>query len=227
MNCIIIEDQAPAQRILKKYILDIGTLKLIASFTNAIDAVAFLNSQTVDLIFLDIHLPKISGLDFLESLTNPPSVILTTAFTEFAVESYELNVIDYLVKPFSYKRFVQAASKVATHSNLSQLSKKDLDFYIKSGHDYIKINLNEVLYIQSDMDYTEVHLDTVKHLTSETLTHWEEKLNKKIFVRVHRSYLINSTKVIKISSNQIYLKGGAIIPIGRAYKDHFISNYVK
>ena len=110
MNCIIIEDQPPAQRILKKYIEDTGYLKLKGTFSDAIQAIEFLKSETVDLILLDIHLPKISGFDFLRSLSNPPHVILTTAFPNYALESYELNVVDYLLKPFSYPRFMKAIS---------------------------------------------------------------------------------------------------------------------
>src|SRR5690554_6127097 len=114
MKCIIIEDQLPAQRILKKYILDFEALQLEAVFNNALEAIEFLKSNEVDLMFLDIHLPKISGIDFLKSLNQPPQVIFTTAFSEFALEGYELNVVDYLLKPFSFQRFVQAVSKVET-----------------------------------------------------------------------------------------------------------------
>ena len=112
MNCIIIEDQPPAQRILKKYIKDIGTLTLKGTFSNAIDATTFLKTASVDLIFLDIHLPKISGIDFLKMQQNPPPIILTTAFADYALESYEFSVVDYLLKPFSFQRFVKAVSKV-------------------------------------------------------------------------------------------------------------------
>ncbi len=110
MNCIIIEDQPPAQRILKKYIQDIGSLHLKATFSDAIQAMEFLKTEAVDLIFLDIHLPKISGIDFLKAMQNPPHVILTTAFPDYALESYEFNVVDYLLKPFSFQRFVKAVA---------------------------------------------------------------------------------------------------------------------
>ncbi|MFT5167549.1 MAG: two-component SAPR family response regulator, partial [Saprospiraceae bacterium] len=117
MNCIIIEDQPPAQRILKKYINDIGSLNLIATFSDALQAMEFLKTEEVDLVFLDIHLPKISGIDFLKTMTNPPNVILTTAFSEYALESYEFNVVDYLLKPFSFQRFVKAVSKVSVEND--------------------------------------------------------------------------------------------------------------
>ena len=142
MNCIIIEDQPPAQRILKKYIEDLGTLKLKATFSNAIQAMDFLKTEEIDLIFLDIHLPKISGIDFLKSLSNPPSIILTTAFSEYALESYEFNVVDYLLKPFSFQRFVKAISKMPT-KNIGQVSEKlensKKEIFIKSGYEHIKV----------------------------------------------------------------------------------------
>ncbi|MGB5228874.1 MAG: response regulator, partial [Eudoraea sp.] len=112
MNCIIIEDQPPAQRILKKFIEDIGSLQLKGVFSDAIQAMEFLKTNSVDLMFLDIHLPKISGIDFLRTMPNPPFVILTTAFSDYALESYDLNVVDYLLKPFSFQRFVKAVSKI-------------------------------------------------------------------------------------------------------------------
>ena len=118
MNCIIIEDQPPAQRILKKFIEDIGSLQLKGVFSDAIQAMEFLKTNSVDLMFLDIHLPKISGIDFLRTMPNPPYVILTTAFSDYALESYELNVVDYLLKPFSFQRFVKAVSKIPSTNGL-------------------------------------------------------------------------------------------------------------
>tara|TARA_B100000780_G_C21124017_1_gene455648 strand:+ start:1748 stop:2434 length:687 start_codon:yes stop_codon:yes gene_type:complete len=226
-SCIIIEDQAPAQRVLKKYISDIGSLELKETFSDAIQALDYLKVNAIDLIFLDIHLPKISGIDFLKTLPHPPAVILTTAFSDYAVQSYELNVVDYLLKPFSFERFASAVSKVDV-STEHQLIKNSLDFFIKSGYDYIKTNSDDVLYIQSDMDYTELHLsDEKKLLSNDTLSSWEEKLNSFQFIRVHKSYLVNLSKVLKVSGNQITLENNAAIPIGRAYKDGFLSKYVK
>ena len=134
INCIVIEDQLPAQRILKKFIEDVGSLHLVGVYSNAILAIDTLKSSEIDLIFLDIHLPKLSGIDFLKSISNPPKVILTTAFSEYALESYELAVVDYLLKPFSFQRFIKAVSKVTesrTHpTNLNS------DIFIKSGYEH-------------------------------------------------------------------------------------------
>ncbi|PWH85356.1 LytR/AlgR family response regulator transcription factor [Brumimicrobium oceani] len=233
MKCIIIEDQLPAQRILKKYILDFESLQLEAVFTNALEAIEFLKSNEIDLMFLDIHLPKLSGIDFLKSLNNPPQVIFTTAFSEFALEGYELNVVDYLLKPFSFQRFVQAVSKVNLSDNEDSNStpnedpennKKDI--FIKSGFDHIRVKIDDIVYIMSDADYTEIHLENNKHLSSETLRFWEQSLPTQQFSRVHKSYIVNTEKVIKVSGNQIFLENKKVIPIGRAYKNGFLEGFV-
>lgn len=230
INCIIIEDQPPAQRILKKYIEDIGTLRLQATFTDALQAMEFLKTQEVDLMFLDIHLPKISGIDFLKTIPNAPAVILTTAFPDYALESYEFSVVDYLLKPFSFQRFVKAVAKVPGKSNNAstaqpiedqQTYRKEL--FIKSGYELVKILVEDILYIKSEGDYTEIFLPEKKHLSSESLRFWEENLDQGQFFRVHKSYLINAAKIEKISGNQVYLKGKTVVPIGRTYKEEFLS----
>ena len=234
MNCIIIEDQPPAQRILKKYIEDIGSLHLKATFSDAIQALDFLKTEEVDLVFLDIHLPKISGLDFLKSIPHPPSVILTTAFPDYALESYELDVVDYLLKPFSFQRFVKAVSKVPVknqpdhHSSVVELPQQlRKEIFIKSGYEYIKINIEHITYIKSDADYTEVHTPQKMHLSSEPLRFWIDNLDPSQFIRIHKSYIINTSKIVKVSGNQIYLSDQIVVPIGRAYKDSFIDKFLK
>lgn len=224
MNCIIIEDQPPAQRILEKYIEDTGYLKLMGTFSDAIQVIEFLKSETVDLIFLDIHLPKISGIDFLKTMPNPPHVILTTAFSNYALEGYELNVVDYLLKPFSFQRFLKAISKVPSGSNDQQNHR---EIFIKSGYEHIKITVDDILYIKSDADYTEIHTPGKTMLSQQSLGYWTEMLFPNQFVRVHKSYIINSSQIEKVAGNQIYLSNGTIIPIGRAYKEAFISRFVR
>ena len=230
MNCIIIEDQPPAQRILKKYIEDLGTLKLKATFSNAIQAMDFLKTEEIDLIFLDIHLPKISGIDFLKSLSNPPPIILTTAFSEYALESYEFNVVDYLLKPFSFQRFVKAISKMPT-KNIGQVSEKlknsKKEIFIKSGYEHIKVIIDNIFYIKSDADYTEIFLADKKHLSSEPLRYLLENLDNNQFMRIHKSYIINTFKIEKVASNQVFLNEKMIIPIGRAFKESFAERFLK
>lgn len=204
IHSIIIEDQPPAQRVLKKYIGDMGNMELKATFVDALQAMDFLKSEPVDLIFLDIHLPKISGIDFLKALTHKPQVILTTAFSEYALESYEYDVVDYLLKPFSFERFVQAVSKVhilksegfKPENQIEIVSSPEVIF-IKSGYEYIKIDVADIRFIQSDADYTEIFTSEKKYLSQEPLRHWEEYLDPKKFVRIHKSYILNTSKIKK------------------------------
>ncbi|MDO6758923.1 LytTR family DNA-binding domain-containing protein [Tamlana sp. 2_MG-2023] len=226
ITCIIIEDQPPAQRILKKYISDVDFLTLKGVFSDAIQAIEFLKTEAIDLMFLDIHLPKISGIEFLKSSNNVPQVILTTAFSEYALESYELNVVDYLLKPFSFQRFFQAVSKVPSKEpeNTSEAPK---EIFIKSGYEHIKIIIDDILFIESDSDYTEIITAHKKYLSHEPLRHWIEVLPQNQFYRIHKSYILNIQKIEKLVSNLVYLQGNFKIPMGRAYKDHFTKNILK
>lgn len=230
MNCIIVEDQPPAQRILKKYIADIGNLNLIGTFSDAVQAMIFLKSEEVDLVFLDVHLPKISGIDFLKAIPNPPHIILTTAFSEYALEGYEYNIVDYLLKPFSFERFSKAIAKVqAIGTNQITQDKTETTnpaIFIKSGYEHIKIKVDDILYIKSDADYTEIFIVGKKHLSSESLRYWSENLNARQFVRIHKSYIINASRIEKIAGNQVFLSEGEIVPIGRVYKEEFINRFV-
>lgn len=231
-TCIIIEDQAPAQRLLKNYIDQVDFLDLKGTFSNAIDALKFLNQNTVDVIFLDIHLPKISGLEFLKTLVNPPKVILTTAFSDYALESYELDVVDYLLKPFSFQRFLKAILKLRhnTISGVNELESSETFpsyIFIKSGYEHLKLNIEEINYIKSESDYTEVHTNQLRHLTSQPLKYWKSYLNPNKFCQVHKSYIVQIDKIEKIGGNQIFLKNDKIIPIGRAFKDQFIERFIK
>lgn len=227
-RCIIIEDQPPAQRILKKYIEDIGSLELKAIFNNALDAIPYLQDNSIDLVFLDIHLPKISGIDFLKTLNNSPQIILTTAFSDYALESYEFNVVDYLLKPFSFQRFIQAITKAAAFTNETITAKnlQEEHFYIKSGHDLIKVMQKDIIYIHSDADYTEIITANKKLLSTDTLKIWLQKLDSS-FIQIHKSYIVNTDKIEKVSSHQIVLENTETLPVGRVYravlKSHFKS----
>ncbi len=234
IHCIIIEDQPPAQRVLKKYIGDMGNLDLKATFGDALQAMDFIKAETVDLIFLDIHLPKISGIDFLKALTQKPQVILTTAFSEYALESYEYNVVDYLLKPFSFERFVQAVSKVPILKSEGTKPENQIEIvsspeviFIKSGYEHIKIDVADIRFIQSDADYTEIFTSEKKYLSIEPLRHWEEYLDPKKFMRIHKSYILNTSKIKKIIGNQVLLDESTNLPIGRAYREQFMKNLIR
>jgi len=236
MNCIIIEDQLPAQRILKKYIADTNSLILVGVYSDAIEAMHVLKTEKIDVIFLDIHLPKISGMDFLKTLPNPPEIILTTAFQEYALESYEHNVVDYLLKPFSFQRFLKAISKVGIKVEYkdkdllkpnNQTSTVTEEVYIKSGYEHFRVKTDDIFYIKVDEDYTEIHLKDKKYLSSESLKYWEEFFSNKRFIRTHKSYIINPKKIIKVAGNQVFLENNVIIPIGRAFKSDLYERFMK
>jgi DNA-binding LytR/AlgR family response regulator len=233
MNCIIIEDQPPAQRILKKYIEDMGVLKLRGTFADAVQAMEFLKNEQVDLIFLDIHLPKMSGIELLKSMPGLPPVILTTAYADYALESYEFDVIDYLLKPFSFARFVKAICKVqnrkkASKSGASVKESQEMpsEIFIKSGYEYIRISLDDIIYIKSDADYSEIFLSHRKYLSSDPLRKWLEILDTRRFIRVHKSYIVNVNKISKVVGNQIFMNQEDIIPVGRTFKEAFSEKFL-
>ncbi|MDX1283869.1 MAG: LytTR family DNA-binding domain-containing protein [Draconibacterium sp.] len=225
MTCIIVEDQIPAQRILQKYIEDAEILELKGTFSSALQAMDFLKTTPIDILFLDIHLPKLTGIQLIKSLPYQPNIILTTAFSEYALESYELNVVDYLLKPFSFQRFMAAVGKVqkkAISQTSEGLASSGNEIFIKSGHEYHKLNIQDINYIQSDSDYTFLFTEKGKHLSSERLKHWEDILPAQSFLRIHKSYLINVSQISKFLGNRVYLEDGTELPIGRSHKEAFV-----
>ena len=234
-RCIIIEDQLPAQRILITYISEIPQLELAETFGDPLSALEFLKTNTVDLIFLDIHLPKLSGMAFLKLLSPRPKIILTTAFTEYALDGYEMDVIDYLLKPFSFERFYKAVSKIiytetpkvnSPPDTESSVQPDSADFiFIKTGSDFLKLEIASIQYIKSLGDYTQVFTPAGKHLVSYPLKYWSEHLPTKYFCQIHRSSVVNIRHIEKISGNQIFIQR-EILTMGRTYKDHFFENYL-
>ena len=158
---------------------------------------------------------------------NPPHIILTTAFSDYALESYEFSVVDYLLKPFSFQRFVKAVSKVPVETIEHSVSSPRKDIFIKSGYELIKIRIDDILFIKSDADYTEIMVDEKKYLSNESLRYWNKNLDNQQFVRVHKSYIINTQKIKKIIGNQLFINKEMVVPIGRTYKESFINKFVK
>ena len=234
-RCIIVEDQSPAQRILTNYIKDVPQLELVATFGDALTALDFLKSNTIDLIFLDIHLPKISGMAFLKLLSPRPKIIFTTAFTEYALDGYELDVVDYLLKPFSFERFFKAVSKIIhsetskkldTASSEQTLQEAPNDFiFIKTGNDFLKLEIASIQFIKSLGDYTQVFTNSGKHLVSYPLKYWSEKLPTKYFCQIHKSSVVNIRHIEKVSGNQIFIQRETLT-IGRTYKEVFFRDYL-
>jgi DNA-binding LytR/AlgR family response regulator len=227
-RCIIVEDQLPAQRILGRYLDDIPELELVGTFTDPLSAMPCLRQQQVDLIFLDIHLPKLSGMDFLKILPYKPKVILTTAFPDYALEGYEHDVVDYLLKPISLDRFLKAVSKViypeegkrtAPAPPKSPASSMSQHLFVKSDRSIIRLSLKQLRYIQAEDDYTRVFTQEKMHFLSYTLKYWQEALPQPPFCRVHKSYLINLEFVERIEGNRVFISGvGDALPIGRSFR---------
>lgn len=230
-SCCIIEDQPPAQRILQSYVGDLEMLHLKGTFANPIKALEYLSSERVDILYLDIHLPKISGLHFLKKLEVRPKVILTTAFADYALESYELEVIDYLLKPFAFERFAQATHRAIDQINLERAmpreerEESDQRIFIKVGTEYIQIDINDIQFISAEGDYTMIHTTSGRHLVSYSLKYWIDKLPPNKFSQVHKSYIVQIPHIIKVASNQIHL-GDKVIPIGRTYKESFSQKFL-
>ncbi|WP_370479061.1 LytR/AlgR family response regulator transcription factor [Tamlana flava] len=224
INCLIIDDEPSSQVVLKKFVGDVDFLELVKVCNNAIDALQVLKQdQSIDLLFLDVNMPKISGLTFYKSLQNPPEVIFTTAYPQYAVDGFEVNAIDYLLKPFSFERFFMAANKVfeKKYNNGNQTG-IDQFIFIKSNKTLHKINFENILYIEAYGDYVKVHLANEFILTNATFTSLLESLPEHLFIRTHKSFAINFKQLNSISGNQITIKHHKI-PIGQTYKTEFLN----
>ena len=228
MNCIIIDDEKLARVIIKTLCDEINTLTILDEFCNAIDAIKFLNANdNVDLIFLDIHMPGFTGLDFIKTLKNPPKIILTTSDPQFAIEAFEYDfIIDYLLKPLEPNRFKKAidkaikkdVSKTNTASSIKETSEtKDTknDFYVNIDRRLIKIDIPSIYLVQAKGDYINIKTDDKNYVVHSTLKKIEEKLPTSLFLKVHRSYIINIKKIIDIEDNSVLIKKD-VVPVSRS-----------
>ena len=232
LNCIIIDDEPLARKGLREYVADVDFLHLAGEFDNPLKAMDILINQKVDLIFLDIQMPKITGLDFLKTLSNPPLVIFTTAYPQYAVDGFDLNAADYLLKPFSFDRFWKAVVKVRTlfesgkSSSLQSIIVEAEHFFIKTDNKLVKINYSDILYIEALQNYIAVHTINRKYITYLTFKSVEESLPQHIFMKVHKSYLVALSKIESIEANEILI-GTHHIPISRSMKDEVMEKILK
>jgi DNA-binding LytR/AlgR family response regulator len=222
-RCAIIEDEPLAQNVLKKYIGDYPLLELAAVCGDAIEAQALLTGGDIQLIFLDINLPRLSGISFLKTLSHPPMVIFTTAYPEFAVEGFELDAVDYLLKPFSFERFLKAVNKALSklgNSRLKKAGEKSVDTFIflKADKKVYKIDFEKILYVEATGDYVKVVATDNQYLVNNTLKNLLEELPPAGFIRVHKSYIISLDKIRFVEGNYIKI-ADSDIPIGAAYRD--------
>ncbi len=228
-NCLIVEDEPLAAEILEDYIHQVPFLQLIAKCNDAIYALELLQKEKVDLIFLDIHLPKLKGLDFIKTLSEPPQIIITSAYTEYALQGYELNVIDYLLKPIEFNRFIMAVNKLRHPNGIEQLhsisvvSSERAYLFFNVSKKKVKMFLDEILYIESLKEYIKVISKDKTILTKFQLGEIEDILNKNNFLRIHRSFIVAKDKIDAFSATDVEINGQQI-PIGRSYKELVITS---
>lgn len=235
LNTLIIDDEPLAQDVLETYISKFPQINLVAKCLNAIEANEWMKSHSIDLIFLDIQMPMISGIDFLKTLKNPPLVIITTAYPNHALEGFELNVLDYLLKPISMERFIKAINKAF---DLHQLQRKNQTqekvntekepedyFFVKADKKLIKINHNEIIYIEGLKDYVIIRMENQRVITLQTMKSLEEKLPILKFKRIHRSYIVNIDQINAILGNMVEVlekNVPKLLPVGKNYRDELL-----
>lgn len=228
LNCIIIDDEPLAREGIELYVKDVSFLNLLGSFDNAVEANSFLKTNNVDLMFLDIEMPQLTGLDFLKSLNTSPLTILTTAYPQFAIDAFDLNVIDYLLKPIRFERFVQAVNKaqdfkIQEGSVLESVT--DNYIFIKSERKYVKIFFSEIEYIKGLKDYVIVYTKENKIITAVNIKTIYSQLPKDIFYRTSKSFIININYIKVIGSDSIQLVTQEI-PLGKSYREEFFKNHI-
>jgi DNA-binding LytR/AlgR family response regulator len=233
IRCIVIDDEPYARDLLKEFISKVPHFHLAGVFSSALQALAELSKNPVDVLFLDIQMPDISGIDFLKSLDKKPSVIFTTAFAEYAIEGFELDVVDYLLKPFDFQRFLKAANKITqrierpAEHELTMLPREETFIFVKDGTKLVKIELKSILFIKGTREYVTIHMADKKIMSLQSMKNLESELPVD-FIRVHNSYIINLRAIESITKTEVRI-GGAEIPIGVTYKKNFqehISRYL-
>lgn len=224
MKCIIIDDEATARLIIENYCSDIKGLQIIEQFSNAIDAMKYLNQHTVDLIFLDIHMPNFNGMDFIQTIKNPPNVILTTSDPNFAIEAFEYEcIVGYLIKPIDLNKFNKAVQKAVTQFKSKKVDNQKADvslneddiLYVNIDRRLIKIDMPSIYLVEAKGDYIMIKTETKNYIVHSTLKKIEEKLPDHTFLKVHRSYIINVQKIIDIEDNCVLIKKD-IVPVSRS-----------
>ncbi|MBR9920580.1 MAG: response regulator transcription factor [Bacteroidetes bacterium] len=233
MRTIIVDDEPLAQDVLETYIEKVPELELVAKCNNALEANEKLKTEKIDLMFLDIQMPQLTGTDFLKTLAHPPMVIFTTAYPNYALEGFELDALDYLLKPISFERFMKAVNKASEQHELHQNSgasgssesAEEEFIFVKADKKLVKVNFEDVLYIEGLKDYVIIRMEKSRVITLQTMKSLEKKLPASIFKRIHRSYIVNINRIDAIVGNMVEIqeKGQAKhIPIGKNYRDELL-----
>lgn len=221
MNCIIIEDEPAAQSILEHYTELCPGLNHVGTFRDAFSAQAFLDKNTIELMFLDINLPEMSGVSFLRTLVHPPLVIFTTAYPQYAVDGFDLEAVDFLLKPFSFERFCKAVNKAKERGNTNSAPNLDGKITVKSDRRIYQINLSDILFVESCGDYVTIHCTGKKLTVHGTMKSWEEKLHGSSFLKVHRTTIVNLLKIDHLEGNLIKM-GEHKIPVSEQFKEQLM-----
>lgn len=233
LRCVIIDDEPLARECIANYVREVEFLTLVATANNPIELTAILAEQQVDLIFLDIQMPKMNGIDFLKMTAHPPMVIITTAYPSYALEGFQLDVLDYLLKPITFNRFFKAISKAKDYHRLLshseppdiQTEQKPEYFFIKCDHKYEKVYLDDILFVQALQNYVVIVTEKGKYVTLLYLKTVEEKLNKQAFIRVHKSYVVAIAKIDSIETHELVIQSHRI-PISRTHRERVLSQVV-
>lgn len=237
MKCLVIDDEPLGRKGMALLINELPSVELLESFGNALDAGVYMQQHPVDLVFLDIEMPRISGIDFLKNLANPPMVIFTTAYPQYALEGYELNVVDYLVKPIRFERFFKAVSKAqAIHHATTELNGngttnssytiEDDHVFVRADRKFVKLYLKDINVIEGLKDYSIIHTGDEKTVTAMNLKTIENQLPPESFIRVNKSYIVNKNHISQVESDVIYI-GKRQVPVGERYRQEFFDRVIK
>lgn len=232
MNCIIVDDEPLAREAIELLVKDIDYLTLAGTFNNASAAARYMEQNTVDLIFLDIQMPGITGIEFAKTISRSTLIVFTTAYSEYALDSYEVDAIDYLIKPIEPERFRKAADKALAYSSLLMQDEKeniepaaDDYFFVKSDRKYFKVNFEDILFVEGLKDYVILQLEEQRIITRMNLKAMNELLPKNLFLRVNKSYIVNTARIEAFDNNDIFIKTHEIA-IGSSYRDGFFEEFV-
>lgn len=231
VSCIIIDDEPLAVQVIENHLKQVSEFELFGSFQNPVEAFEYLKNNTVDLIFSDIEMPLMNGIEFVKNLQNPPKVIFTTAYRNYAIESYELDVIDYLLKPISFSRFFKALQKYQSLSNGTQAAPPQEEtlandhLYVNTNKKYVKVLFEDILYVESLKDYVRIHTVTERVITKTSLSDFVNKLPSH-FLRVHRSFVVNKNKITAFTAQDIEIES-IEIPMGSSYKTEVLEQLKK
>ncbi len=218
MNCIVIDDDKVAQKVIQFLIAQTSALNIIGIFNSVTEALPIINTKQVDLIFLDIEMPEISGIDFIKNFGDLPQIIICSSRREYAADSYEFNVADYLIKPISYQRFLKAIEKVkSTRDDFKPNLIKDDSYFIKNKGSYVNVNSKDILYFEALSDYINIYTTTNRYTISSTMRSIESKLPSTEFIRVHRSFIVRIDKVTILEEGHLFIRDKSI-PISKSYK---------